>query len=82
MHLLFSDCSAGGISQGVTKDENLLLPFLSLQAYFLNSVGSMAVHDVFKSPSKTYIQLKTRDENIKVMLTITLYLQYNYTLML
>ena len=28
----------------------------------------MAVHGMFKSPSKTYIQLKTRDENIKVML--------------
>lgn len=39
---------------------------LQLKASFLNSVGSMAVHDVFKSPSKTYIQLKTRDENIKV----------------
>ncbi|KAM7136412.1 CD109 antigen isoform 1-T1 [Molossus nigricans] len=39
---------------------------LQLKAYFLNSVSSMAVHGVFKSPSKTYIQLKTRDENIKV----------------
>ncbi|KAF6113081.1 CD109 molecule [Phyllostomus discolor] len=39
---------------------------LQLKAFFLNSVGSMAVYGVFKSPSKTYIQLKTRDENIKV----------------
>uniref|UniRef100_A0ABI7YIM6 CD109 molecule n=1 Tax=Felis catus TaxID=9685 RepID=A0ABI7YIM6_FELCA len=35
-------------------------------ASFLNSVSSMAVHGMFKSPSKAYIQLKTRDENIKV----------------
>ncbi|XP_058422750.1 CD109 antigen [Diceros bicornis minor] len=39
---------------------------LQLKASFLNSVSSMAVHGMFKSPSKTYIQLKTRDENIKV----------------
>ncbi|KAM9059836.1 CD109 antigen [Megaptera novaeangliae] len=39
---------------------------LQLKASFLDTVSSMAVHDVFKSPSKTYIQLKTRDENIKV----------------
>ncbi|KAM5284464.1 CD109 antigen isoform 1-T4 [Hipposideros larvatus] len=39
---------------------------LQLKASFLNSVNSMAVHEIFKSPSKTYIQLKTRDGNIKV----------------
>ncbi|EAW48755.1 CD109 antigen (Gov platelet alloantigens), isoform CRA_d [Homo sapiens] len=40
---------------------------LQLKAYFLGSKSSMAVHSLFKSPSKTYIQLKTRDENIKVV---------------
>uniref|UniRef100_A0A2K5XLF5 CD109 molecule n=1 Tax=Mandrillus leucophaeus TaxID=9568 RepID=A0A2K5XLF5_MANLE len=39
---------------------------LQLKAYFLGSKSSIAVHSMFKSPSKTYIQLKTRDENIKV----------------
>uniref|UniRef100_A0A8C8XW72 CD109 molecule n=1 Tax=Panthera leo TaxID=9689 RepID=A0A8C8XW72_PANLE len=39
---------------------------LQLEASFLNSVSSMAVHGMFKSPSKAYIQLKMRDENIKV----------------
>ncbi|XP_061062881.1 CD109 antigen [Eubalaena glacialis] len=39
---------------------------LQLKASFLDTVSSMGVHDMFKSPSKTYIQLKTRDENIKV----------------
>ncbi|XP_064343013.1 CD109 antigen isoform X2 [Camelus dromedarius] len=39
---------------------------LQLKASFLDSVDSIAVHGMFKSPSKTYIQLKTRDENIKV----------------
>uniref|UniRef100_G1SR15 CD109 antigen n=1 Tax=Oryctolagus cuniculus TaxID=9986 RepID=G1SR15_RABIT len=39
---------------------------LQLKAYFLDSVSSMAVHGMFTSPSKTYIQLKTRDENVKV----------------
>ncbi|XP_066867408.1 CD109 antigen isoform X2 [Kogia breviceps] len=39
---------------------------LQLKASFLDTVSSMAVHDMFKSPSRTYIQLKTRDENIKV----------------
>uniref|UniRef100_A0A8D2CPP0 CD109 molecule n=1 Tax=Sciurus vulgaris TaxID=55149 RepID=A0A8D2CPP0_SCIVU len=39
---------------------------LQLKAYFLASVSSMAVHGMFTSPSKTYIQLKARDENIKV----------------
>ncbi|XP_059970400.1 CD109 antigen [Mesoplodon densirostris] len=39
---------------------------LQLKASFLDTVSSMAVHDMFKSPSKTYIQLRTRDENIKV----------------
>ncbi|XP_073935392.1 CD109 antigen isoform X3 [Castor canadensis] len=39
---------------------------LQLKAHFLDSVSNMAVHGMFTSPSKTYIQLKTRDENIKV----------------
>jgi len=52
------------------KDETLWLPFLLLQASFLDSVSNMAVHGMFKSPSKTYIQLKVKDENIKVMLAI------------
>ncbi|XP_045399853.1 CD109 antigen [Lemur catta] len=39
---------------------------LQLKAFFLDSTSSMAVHGMFTSPSKTYIQLKTRDENIKV----------------
>ncbi|XP_062042348.1 CD109 antigen isoform X1 [Lepus europaeus] len=39
---------------------------LQLKAYFLDSVSSMAVHGMFTSPSKTYIQLKTRDESVKV----------------
>ncbi|XP_072822377.1 CD109 antigen isoform X2 [Vicugna pacos] len=39
---------------------------LQLKASYLDSVDSIAVHGMFKSPSKTYIQLKTRDENIKV----------------
>ncbi|XP_070274330.1 CD109 antigen [Myotis yumanensis] len=39
---------------------------LQLKAFFRNSMNSMAAYGVFKSPSKTYIQLKTRDENIKV----------------
>ncbi|KAB1275617.1 CD109 antigen, partial [Camelus dromedarius] len=38
---------------------------LQLKASFLDSVDSIAVHGMFKAPSKTYIQLKTRDENIK-----------------
>ncbi|EPQ04748.1 CD109 antigen, partial [Myotis brandtii] len=39
---------------------------LQLKAFFRKSMNSMAAYGVFKSPSKTYIQLKTRDENIKV----------------
>ncbi|XP_062953550.1 CD109 antigen isoform X2 [Cynocephalus volans] len=39
---------------------------LQLKAYFLDSVSNMEVRGMFMSPSKTYIQLKTRDENIKV----------------
>uniref|UniRef100_A0A8C5VFV0 CD109 molecule n=1 Tax=Microcebus murinus TaxID=30608 RepID=A0A8C5VFV0_MICMU len=39
---------------------------LQLKADFLDSTGSMAVHGMFTSASKTYIQLKTRDENIQV----------------
>lgn len=54
---------------GICKIEFPILDdssMLQLKASFLNSVNSMAVHDVFKSPSKTYIQLKTKDGNIKV----------------
>uniref|UniRef100_A0A4W2FZG6 CD109 antigen n=1 Tax=Bos indicus x Bos taurus TaxID=30522 RepID=A0A4W2FZG6_BOBOX len=39
---------------------------LQVKASFLDSVSNMAVHGMFKSPSKTYIQLKVKDENIKV----------------
>ncbi|XP_053459039.1 CD109 antigen isoform X2 [Nycticebus coucang] len=39
---------------------------LQLKAYFLESTNNMAVHGMFTSPTKTYVQLKTRDENIKV----------------
>ncbi|XP_013359880.1 PREDICTED: CD109 antigen [Chinchilla lanigera] len=39
---------------------------LQVKASFLDSEGSMEVHGMFTSPSRTYIQLKTRDENIKV----------------
>lgn len=39
---------------------------LQVKAYFLDSESNMEVHGTFTSPSKTYIQLKTRDENIKV----------------
>ncbi|XP_012327244.2 CD109 antigen [Aotus nancymaae] len=50
---------------------------LQLKAYFLGSKSSMAVHSLFKSPSKTYIQLKTRDENIKVGLPFELVVSGN-----
>ncbi|XP_023373045.1 CD109 antigen [Otolemur garnettii] len=39
---------------------------LQLKAYFLESTSNMAVHSMFTSPTKTYLQLTTRDENIKV----------------
>lgn len=39
---------------------------LQLKASFLDSVGNMAVRGMFTSPSRTYIQLKTRDEHVKV----------------
>ncbi|CAH6780196.1 Cd109 [Phodopus roborovskii] len=39
---------------------------LLLKASFLGSVSNMAVHGMFTSPSHTYIQLKTRDEHVKV----------------
>ncbi|XP_031202045.1 CD109 antigen [Mastomys coucha] len=39
---------------------------LQLKASFLDSSGSVTVHSKFTSPSKTYIQLKTRDEYITV----------------
>ncbi|KAM6185159.1 CD109 antigen [Rhynchocyon petersi] len=45
---------------------------LQLKAYFLDSVSSIEIHDMFMSPSKTYIQLKTRSENIKVGLPFDL----------
>jgi hypothetical protein len=45
---------------------------LLLQAYFLDGTSSVTVHSMFTSPSKTYIQLKTRDEYIKVMLVTCL----------
>ncbi|KAL1781786.1 CD109 antigen [Sigmodon hispidus] len=39
---------------------------LQLKASFLDSVSNMAVHGMFTSPSRTYIQLKTRHEQVKV----------------
>uniref|UniRef100_H0WZ02 CD109 molecule n=1 Tax=Otolemur garnettii TaxID=30611 RepID=H0WZ02_OTOGA len=36
---------------------------LQLKAYFLESTSNMAVHSMFTSPTKTYLQLTTRDEN-------------------
>lgn len=39
---------------------------LQLKASFLDTTSSVAVHSLFTSPSKTYIQLKTRDEYITV----------------
>ncbi|XP_021062209.1 CD109 antigen [Mus pahari] len=39
---------------------------LQLKASFLDSTSSVVVHSMFTSPSKTYIQLKTRDEYITV----------------
>lgn len=39
---------------------------LQLKASFWDSVSNMAVHGMFTSPSKTYIQIKTTDEYIKV----------------
>lgn len=39
---------------------------LQLKASFLDSVSSMAVHGMFTSPSRTYIQLKTREDHVKV----------------
>ncbi|XP_008065500.1 CD109 antigen [Carlito syrichta] len=39
---------------------------LQLKAYFLDSENSMAIHGMFTSPSKTYIQLKARADNVKV----------------
>ncbi|XP_037375872.1 CD109 antigen [Talpa occidentalis] len=46
----------------VLEDSSELL----LKASFLESVRNLAVHSIFKSPSNTYIQLRTKDENIKV----------------
>ncbi|XP_050996794.1 CD109 antigen [Acomys russatus] len=39
---------------------------LQLKASFLDSIGNMAVHGMFTSPSRTYIQLKTKDDHVKV----------------
>ncbi|KAM5256508.1 CD109 antigen [Ctenodactylus gundi] len=39
---------------------------LQVKASFLDSENSMEVHGMFTSPSKTYIQLRTQDEHIKV----------------
>ncbi|XP_059124255.1 CD109 antigen [Peromyscus eremicus] len=39
---------------------------LYLKASFLDSVNTMAVHGMFTSPSRTYIQLKARHELVKV----------------
>ncbi|EGW06594.1 CD109 antigen isoform X1 [Cricetulus griseus] len=39
---------------------------LLLTASFLDSVSNMVIHGTFTSPSLTFIQLKTRDEHIKV----------------
>ncbi|XP_029425724.1 CD109 antigen, partial [Nannospalax galili] len=39
---------------------------LQLKASFLDTVSNMAVHGMFTSPSKTYIQLKATDEYVKV----------------
>ncbi|XP_036269992.1 CD109 antigen [Pipistrellus kuhlii] len=50
---------------------------LQLKAVFLNSENYLLVNGVFKSPSKTYIQLKTRDENIKVGLPFELVVRGN-----
>uniref|UniRef100_H0VAE7 CD109 antigen n=1 Tax=Cavia porcellus TaxID=10141 RepID=H0VAE7_CAVPO len=50
---------------------------LQVKAYFLDSESNMEVHGTFTSPSKTYIQLKTRDENIKVMLPAHLITQHS-----
>ncbi|KAB0349663.1 hypothetical protein FD754_014520 [Muntiacus muntjak] len=54
-------------ANGIFKIEFPILDDSSeLQASFLDSISNMAVHGMFKSPSKTYIQLKAKDENIKV----------------
>ncbi|XP_006835854.1 PREDICTED: CD109 antigen [Chrysochloris asiatica] len=39
---------------------------LQVKGFFIDSESSMEVHGMFNSPSKTYIQLKTRNENVKV----------------
>ncbi|XP_060061371.1 CD109 antigen isoform X2 [Erinaceus europaeus] len=56
-------------SNGIFKIEFPILndsSKLQLKASFLDSEGGIAVHGVFMSPSKTYIQLKTREESIVV----------------
>ncbi|XP_055965928.1 CD109 antigen [Sorex fumeus] len=54
---------------GIFKIEIPVLPDsneLQLKASFLDSVNKMKVNGMFNSPSKTYIQLQTREEDIKV----------------
>ncbi|XP_004696598.1 CD109 antigen [Echinops telfairi] len=56
-------------SNGIFKIEFPILADsmeLQLKAHFLDTVNSMEVHGMFKSPSNTYIQLKIKNENIKV----------------
>ncbi|XP_027708747.1 CD109 antigen isoform X1 [Vombatus ursinus] len=38
---------------------------LQVKASFLDSVNSLSIHGMFRSPSMTYIQLKTGSENVK-----------------
>ncbi|XP_074093432.1 CD109 antigen isoform X2 [Macrotis lagotis] len=38
---------------------------LQIKASFLDSVNTLAIHGMFRSPSMTYIQLKTGSENVK-----------------
>lgn len=37
-----------------------------LQAEFLSSKTDIGVYDVFSSPSQTYLQVKTKSQDIKV----------------
>ncbi|XP_068923122.1 CD109 antigen isoform X2 [Petaurus breviceps papuanus] len=39
---------------------------LQMKASFLDSVNTLSIHGMFRSPSMTYIQLKTGSENVKV----------------
>ncbi|XP_036622742.1 CD109 antigen isoform X2 [Trichosurus vulpecula] len=40
---------------------------LQIKASFLDSVNTISIHGMFRSPSMTYIQLKTGSENVKVI---------------